>query len=89
MQVIEQAITATNTLDDDKLARYIHENKFDTIVGPIEFDKLGEWKTPRVLLVQFQNVQGSGLEQYLTGHRQVILYPPQYKDGELQQPFGK
>ena len=89
MQVIEQAINATKTLDDDKLARYIHENKFDTIVGQIEFDKLGEWKTPRVLLVQFQNVQGSGLEQYMTGHRQVILYPPQYKDGELQQTFGK
>jgi branched-chain amino acid transport system substrate-binding protein len=89
MQVIEQAITTTNSLDDDKLAHYIHENKFDTIVGPIEFDKLGEWKTPRMLLVQFQNVQGSGLEQYMTGHRQVILYPPQYKDGELQQPLGK
>ncbi len=89
MQVIEQAITAANTLDDDKLARYIHDSKFETIVGPIEFDKLGEWKTPRVLLVQFQNVHGSGLEQYMTGHRQVILYPPQYKDGELEQPFGK
>jgi branched-chain amino acid transport system substrate-binding protein len=89
MQVIEQAITATKTLDDDKLARYIHANRFDTIVGPIEFDKLGEWKNPRVLLVQFQNVQGSGLEQYITGHRQVILYPPQYRDGDLQQPFGK
>ncbi len=89
MQVIEQAITAANTHDDDKLARYIHDSKFETIVGPIEFDKLGEWKTPRVLLVQFQNVHGSGLEQYMTGHRQVILYPPQYKDGELEQPFGK
>ncbi len=89
MQVIEQAITATKSLDDDKLARYIHDNKFDTIVGEIEFDNLGEWKTPRILLVQFQNVHGSGLEQYMTGHRQVILYPPQYKDGDLQQPFGK
>jgi branched-chain amino acid transport system substrate-binding protein len=89
MQIIQQAITATKSLDDDKLARYIHNSKFNTIVGEIEFDKLGEWKTPRMLVVQFQNVQGSGLDQYLTGHRQVILYPPQYKDGELQQPFGK
>ncbi len=89
MQILEQAITTTKTLDDDKLARYIHQNKFDTIVGPVEFDKLGEWKTPRMLLVQFQNVHGSGLDQYITGHRQVILYPPEYKDGDLQQPFGK
>ena len=40
-------------------------------------------------MVQFQNVQGSGLEQFMTGHRQVIVYPAQYKDGELEQPFSK
>jgi branched-chain amino acid transport system substrate-binding protein len=89
MQVLEQAITATKSLDDDTLARYIHNNAFNTIVGEIQFDELGEWKTPRMLIVQFQNVQGSELEQYLTGHRQVILYPAQYKDGELEQPFAK
>jgi branched-chain amino acid transport system substrate-binding protein len=89
MQIIEQAITATKSVEDDKLAQYIHDHKFSTIVGEVEFDKLGEWKSPRILMVQFQNVQGNGLEQFLTGHRQVILYPLQYKDGELQQPFGK
>jgi branched-chain amino acid transport system substrate-binding protein len=89
MQVLEQAITATKSLDDDVLAKYIHANAFNTIVGEIRFDEFGEWKTPRMLIVQFQNVQGSGLEQYLTGHRQVILYPPQYQDGELEKPFAK
>jgi branched-chain amino acid transport system substrate-binding protein len=89
MQVLEQAIIATKSLDDDTLAKYIHQNAFNTIVGEIGFDELGEWKTPRMLVVQFQNVQGNGLEQYLTGHRQVILYPPQYKDGEIEQPFAK
>jgi branched-chain amino acid transport system substrate-binding protein len=89
MQVLEQAVTATKSFDDDTLAKYIHNNAFNTIVGEIRFDELGEWKTPRMLIVQFQNVQGSGLEQYLTGNRQVILYPPQYKDGELEQPFAK
>ncbi len=82
MQVLEQAVTETGSLDDDKLADYIHKNAFDTIVGKIRFDPMGEWATPRVLMVQFQNVQGNGLEQYLTGHRQVILYPPEYKDGD-------
>ena len=87
MQVLEQAINTTNSLDDDMLAKYIHGNAFSTIVGEIRFDELGEWKTPRLLLVQFQKVQGNGLEQYLTGHAQVILHPPEYKDGELEQPF--
>ena len=89
MQVLEQAISTTKSLDDDTLAKYIHQNTFNTIVGEIRFDELGEWRTPRMLIVQFQNVQGSDLQQYLTGHRQVILYPAQYKDGELEQPFAK
>ena len=28
-------------------------------------------------------------DRFKTGHRQVIVYPPQYKDGELQYPYGK
>jgi branched-chain amino acid transport system substrate-binding protein len=89
MQVLAQAISATGSLDDEKLATYIHANAFNTIVGEIRFNELGEWAKARVLMVQFQNVQGSGLEQYLSGHRQVIVYPPEYRDGELDQPFAK
>jgi branched-chain amino acid transport system substrate-binding protein len=89
MQVLEQAVAATKSLDDGKLADYIHANAFNTIVGEIKFNELGEWATPRVIMVQFQDVQGAGLEQYMTGRKQVIVYPPQYKDGTLQAPFAK
>ena len=33
MQVLEQAIKATGSLNDDKLADYIHANTFNTIVA--------------------------------------------------------
>jgi branched-chain amino acid transport system substrate-binding protein len=89
MQVIEQAVKATHSLDDGKLADYIHKNEFNTIVGNIRFDAKGEWATPRLLMVQLQNIQGNGLDQYRTPGKQVILYPPQYKDGQLQYPFGQ
>lgn len=89
MQVLEQAIKATGTLDDDKLAQYIHKNTFKTIVGDIRFNELGEWADARVIMVQFQNIQGSGLEQYMTGHKQVIVYPNDLRDGELEYPFSK
>jgi branched-chain amino acid transport system substrate-binding protein len=89
MQVLEQAITATKTLDDDRLAEYIHKTAFNTIVGEIRFNELGEWATARPIVVQFQGVEGVGLEQFMTGHRQVIVHPPQYKDGELQYPFAQ
>jgi branched-chain amino acid transport system substrate-binding protein len=89
MQVLQQAITATGSLNDDKLAAYIHGNSFNTIVGEIRFNDLGEWANARTLMIQFQGIQGQGLEQYLTGHRQVIVYPAEYKDGDLEQPFAK
>ena len=89
LDMLEQAVKATGTLDDDKLAAYIHANAFQTIVGEIRFNELGEWATARPIMVQFQNVQGSGLDQYKTGHRQVIVHPAEYKDGELQAPFAK
>jgi branched-chain amino acid transport system substrate-binding protein len=89
MQVLEQAIKATNSLDDGKLADYIHKNTFKTIVGDIAFDQRGEWAKPRVLMVQFQNVKGNGIEQFMKEGTQVVLYPPDYKDGEPQVPFAK
>ncbi len=89
MQVLEQAIKATGSLNDDRLAEHIHKSAFNTIVGEIRFNELGEWATARMLVVQFQNVQGSGLEQYMTGNRQVIVHPPELKDGELEGPFAK
>jgi branched-chain amino acid transport system substrate-binding protein len=89
MQVLEQAVTATGGLNDDKLAEYIHANAFKTIVGEIRFNALGEWANARVLMVQFQNIQGTGLDQYIAGHKQVIVYPGEYKDGDVEQPFAK
>ena len=89
MQILEQAIKATGTLDDDKLADYIHKNTFKTIVGDVRFNELGEWADARVIMVQFQNIQGTGLEQYMTGHKQVIVYPNDLRDGDLEYPFSK
>jgi branched-chain amino acid transport system substrate-binding protein len=89
MQILEQAIKATGTLDDTKLADYIHKNEFDTIVGKIRFDAKGEWAKPRLLMIQYQNIEGSNLDQYRNPGKAVILYPPEYKDGELQHPFAQ
>lgn len=88
MQVLEQAITATGSLDDGKLSDYIHAHTFNTIVGDLAFDERGEWAKPRVLQVQFRNISGAGLDQFLQGKTQVILYPPEYRDGSPQS-FAK
>ena len=87
MQVYEQAINATKTLDNAKLAAHLHAATFDTIVGKIKFAKNGEWDKSRILFVQFQGVEGTDVEQFKKPGKQVILTPAQYKSGTFKYPY--
>jgi len=64
VQVLGQAVEATKSLDDGKIADYIRANAFKTVLGDLRFGKGGEWAQPRVLQIQFQNVQGNGVDQF-------------------------
>jgi len=87
VQILEQAVKATGSLDDKKLADYIRSSSFKTVVGDIKFGDRGEWAEPRVLYVQYQNIVSNDVEQFKQAGKQVILYPPRYKSGELKSPF--
>ena len=87
VQILEAAIKAVGSLDDGKLADYIHKTSFQTIVGDIKFGDRGEWAEPRVLYVQYQGVVGNDIEQFKQPGKQVILYPPRFKSGEVKTPF--
>jgi branched-chain amino acid transport system substrate-binding protein len=87
VQVIEQAIKAVGSLDEGKLAEHMHKAKFNTIVGDVEFDNLGEWKNPRALQVQYQGVVGNDLEQFKQPGKQVILWPLNLRSGNLVVPY--
>ena len=87
-QVLAQAVTATKSLDHNVLAKYIHSNKFKTVVGDLEFGKDGEWSKPRMLLTQFQNVKPNDLAQFKAGDNQPILWPPEYKTGTMIYPYA-
>ena len=86
-QVVAQAVTATKSLDHDVLAKYIHANSFKTVVGDIAFGKDGEWSKPRQLTTQFQNVEPNNLDQFKSGAKQPILWPPEYAEGKMIYPF--
>jgi branched-chain amino acid transport system substrate-binding protein len=87
MQILEAAINATKSVDDGKLADHMRTATFDTVAGKIKFGAHGEWSEPRLLLVQYRDVQGSDVEQFKQTGKAVILYPPQYKSADLQVPF--
>jgi branched-chain amino acid transport system substrate-binding protein len=87
MQVLEQAVTKVGKIDQGALAEYMHASTFSTVLGDVKFDKMGEWSQERLLLVQYQNISGNGLDQFKKPGTQPVLYPPQYKSGDLVYPF--
>jgi branched-chain amino acid transport system substrate-binding protein len=88
-QMLEQAVTATKSLDHKVLAGYLRTHEMQTIVGPIRYGPDGEWANPRVVQAQFRGIVANDMEQFRQPGKQVILYPPQFKTGELVAPFEK
>jgi branched-chain amino acid transport system substrate-binding protein len=88
MQVLQQAVEATKSLDQDKLADYMHATTFHTVFGDIKFGKDGEWEQSRMLMVQFHGVSGGDLEQFKDPSHTIILDPPALKSGDVSYPFG-
>jgi branched-chain amino acid transport system substrate-binding protein len=89
LQVLGDAITATKSLDDNKLADYIRKTTFKTVVGDVKFGAKGEWAEERMLLIQFQNIKNNSVDAFRDLSTEVILYPPQYKSGNVIYPYDK
>ncbi len=87
LQVLGDAVTATKSLDQDKVADYIRTSTFKTLAGDIKFGKNGEWEKPRVLMVQYHNIKGNDLEQFRTAGHEVVFDPPEFKTGDVTAPF--
>jgi branched-chain amino acid transport system substrate-binding protein len=88
LQVLGDAVEGTKGLDQDKLAAYIRDHTFKTVVGDVKFGENGEWAQARVLQVQFQNVKGNDVDQFKQSSTQVIIAPEQYKSGTMIYPYA-
>ena len=88
-QMLEQAVTATKSLDHKKLAEYLRKNEMKTIVGPIRYGPDGEWANPRVVQAQFQGIKDKDLEQWKQPGKQVVISPESVKTGDIVAPFEK
>jgi branched-chain amino acid transport system substrate-binding protein len=89
LQVLQQAVLATSSLDDDRLAEFIRRSTFKTLVGEVRFGDQGEWSESRVLQVQFQRIRGTNLGQFKDLSTQVVLSPAEYKTGNLIYPYER
>lgn len=88
MQVLEQAVNATGSLDDEALSEYCRTNSFETVIGTVRFGKGGEWTEPRVVQVQFQNIDNHEVNTFRDSRVQVVVSPPEYASGSLVYPYA-
>jgi branched-chain amino acid transport system substrate-binding protein len=89
LQVLEQAVAATESLDDAKLGDYIRANAFKTVVGELRFGTDGELVQARTLQVQFRNVKTNDLSQFKDISTQVVVAPAEYESGKVIYPYEK
>jgi branched-chain amino acid transport system substrate-binding protein len=89
LQVMQQAIEATKSVEDKKLADFIRSNSFKTVLGDIRFGGDGEWEQARFLQVQFHDIKGNDIEQFRTMGTQTVLTPVEYNSGNVIYPFEK
>jgi hypothetical protein len=58
------------------------------LLETVRFGVNGEWQKPRVLQVQFQDIEGDGIAQFGNGSRQVVVSPPAFAAGTLRFPYA-
>jgi len=89
MQVLEQAIRTVGSTDDAALADYTRKATFDTVVGKVTFGEGGGWAQPRVLTVQFQNIESSNISEFRKPNTQTVVYPPDMASANVIYPYAK
>lgn len=65
-QVLEAAVTATKSLDDNVLAKYIKANRFNTVNGTLRFDGANNYGDDLSKVKQVQN------------GKWVVVWPPEF-----------
>jgi len=87
MQVLAAAVEGAKGLDQDKIADYLRDNTFKTVMGDIKFGEDGELAESHAVMVQFQHLAGNDIDQFKDGKNPIVVWPAKYKDGEVIYPY--
>jgi branched-chain amino acid transport system substrate-binding protein len=89
MQVLGEAVQKVGSLDQEKIASYIHATEFKTVAGNIRFAANGEWAQSRALYVQYRGIKGHDLEEWKQPGRAPVIWPAAFKTGQLVHPYDQ
>ena len=89
-QVLGEAIEGTKSINDDKLAEYLHNNEFKTIMATMRFGKDGEWTQSGIMQVQYHSItDAANLDTWRGMDYQTVLTPADQKTGNVIYPYEK
>jgi branched-chain amino acid transport system substrate-binding protein len=89
LQVLEQAVRAVGSFDDAALSDYARKATFETVVGKVTFGEGGGWAQPRVLTVQFQNIESNNISEFKKPNTQAVVYPSEIASASVIYPYSK
>jgi branched-chain amino acid transport system substrate-binding protein len=90
INMLGEAIAATKSVDDDKIADYLRKTPIKTIMGDWSYGPKGEWTKSGMMQVQYHSVKdGNDVEQWRGMAVQTVLTPAELKTGEIIYPYEK
>ena len=89
-QVLAAGVEGAKSLDDSKIADWLHHNEVHTVIGDISFGPEGEWTKPALFQVQYHGItDAANLETWRGMSYQTVVYPPDQKTGDAIYPYEK
>ena len=73
--MLGEAIAATKSIDDDKIADYLRKNEFKTIMGDWSYGPNGEWTKSGMMQVQYHDIKEGADSTWKGMNYQTVLTP--------------
>jgi branched-chain amino acid transport system substrate-binding protein len=89
-QVLGAGVAGAKSLDDSRIADWLHHNEVRTVIGDISFGPEGEWTKPGLFQVQYHGItDAANLETWRGMSYQTVVYPADQKTGDAIYPYEK
>ena len=91
INMLGEAIAATKSIDDNKIADWLRKNPHKTIMGDWSYGPTGgEWTKSGMMQVQYHGIkEGAGLETWKGMGYQTVLTPSSLSTGRVIYPYEK
>ena len=90
INMLGEAIAATKSVNDDKIADWLRKTPHKTIMGDWSYGPGGEWTKSGMMQVQYHGIkEGAGLDVWKGMSYQTVLTPASLATGKVVYPYEK